>query len=84
MDNEEKETLLLLTQFARIPGLSIYHYAVLTTLDEKNRPYSRVRSPTVNKPYDLVMEDIEKQLTGKTHTRYSKERPRFKCLCKCI
>ncbi|MFX0085182.1 MAG: hypothetical protein ACFFAU_05880 [Candidatus Hodarchaeota archaeon] len=73
MKSEEKEILLLLTQFARRPGLSIYHYAVLTTLDENNRPYSRIRSPTVNKPYDLVMEDIEKQLSGKTHTRYSKE-----------
>ncbi|MFW9993140.1 MAG: hypothetical protein ACFFD4_13945 [Candidatus Odinarchaeota archaeon] len=74
MDEKDIETLLLLTQFARRPGLSIYHYAVLTTLDEQGRPYSRIRSPTVNKPYEMVMEEIDKQLAGQIHTRYSKEK----------
>ncbi|MHA1973058.1 MAG: hypothetical protein ACTSW1_08700 [Candidatus Hodarchaeales archaeon] len=73
MYQNTKDILLRLNQFARIPGLSIYHYAVLVTLDEKYRPYSRVRSPALSKPYDMSIKDLRKQLSGKIHTRHSQD-----------
>ncbi len=74
LDNAEKETLLLLTQFARRPGVRLYHYSTLTTLDENERPYSRLRSPAVIRPLNILIEELEKQISGQIPTRYSKER----------
>ncbi|MHA1973891.1 MAG: hypothetical protein ACTSW1_12915 [Candidatus Hodarchaeales archaeon] len=74
MNEEEKETLLLLTQFARRPGVRLYHYSTLSTLDEKGRPYNRLRSPTVIRPYEILMKEIDGQISGKIPTRHTKER----------
>ncbi len=74
MDPNDKDVLLLLTQFARRPGVRLYHYSTLSTLDEQNRPYNRLRSPTVIRPYDILMEEIDKQISGQLPTRYTKEK----------
>ncbi|MFX0085183.1 MAG: hypothetical protein ACFFAU_05885 [Candidatus Hodarchaeota archaeon] len=74
MDSNEKDTLLLLTQFARRPGVRLYHYSTLATLDDKFRPYNRLRSPTVIRPFEILMEEIDKQISGEIPTRYTKER----------
>ncbi len=74
MESKDKELLLELTQAARRPGVKLYHFAVLTTLDKEGRPYSRVRSPTVIQPYDMAIGHRKMQISGKIPTRYSKER----------
>ncbi|PWI48121.1 hypothetical protein CEE45_08125 [Candidatus Heimdallarchaeota archaeon B3_Heim] len=74
MKSKEKELLLELSQAARRPGVKLYHFAVLSTLDEKGRPYSRVRSPTVILPYNMALNHRKMQISGKIPTRYSKER----------
>ncbi|MCK4847660.1 MAG: hypothetical protein KAT16_01405 [Candidatus Heimdallarchaeota archaeon] len=74
MDSAEKEILLLLTQFARRPGVRLYHYSTLSTLDDKGRPYNRLRSPAVIRPYEILIDEINKQISGDLPTRYTKER----------
>ena len=74
MDSSDKDVLLLLTQFARRPGVRLYHYSTLSTLDEQNRPYNRLRSPTIIRPFDILMEELDKQISGELPTRWTKEK----------
>ena len=74
MKPEDRQLLMALTQAARRPGVTLYHYAILNTLDDEGRPYSRARSPTINLPFDMVIKMREMQLAGKMPTRYTEEK----------
>ncbi len=46
------------------PGAKNYHYAALASIDEKNRPYVRLRSPTVQRRVNDLRKDLDEMLSS--------------------